>query len=184
MGFVLLGLLSGVVGGNLLSADEAYSAAMFYVVTYVLMALGAFGVVLLLSRTGFEADQLADFRGLNQRSPWYALVMLLLMFSLAGIPPTVGFYAKLAVLQSVIAAGHVWLAVVAVLFSLIGAFYYLRVVKLMYFDDPVDAAPIEARADMRMLLSANGVAVLALGIVPQPLMGLCLAAIQQSYGLR
>lgn len=184
MGFVLLGLLSGVVGGNLLSADEAYSAAMFYVVTYVLMALGAFGVVLLLSRAGFEADALADFKGLNQRSPWYAFVMLVLMFSLAGIPPTVGFYAKLAVLQAVIAAGHVWLAVVAVLFSLVGAFYYLRVVKLMYFDEPLDAAPIEARADMRVLLSANGLAVLALGIVPQPLMGLCLTAIQQSYGLR
>jgi len=184
MGFMLLGLLSGVVSGNLLSAGEAYSAAMFYVITYVLMALGAFGVVLLLSRSGFEADRLQDFKGLNQRSPWYAFVMLLLMFSLAGIPPTVGFYAKLAVLQSVVAAGHIWLAVVAVLFSLIGAFYYLRVVKLMYFDDADDAAPIEAPADMRMLLSANGVAVLALGIVPQPLMGLCLAAIQQSYGLR
>jgi len=184
MGFMLLGLLSGVVGGNLLSADEAYGAAMFYVVTYVLMALGAFGVVLLLSRAGFEADELTDFKGLNQRSPWYAFVMLLLMFSLAGIPPTVGFYAKLAVLQAVIAAGHVWLAVVAVMFSLVGAFYYLRVVKLMYFDDAVDAAPIEARTDMRLLLSANGIAVLALGIAPQPLMGLCLAAIQQSYGLR
>jgi NADH-quinone oxidoreductase subunit N len=183
MGFVLLGLLSGVIGGNLLSADEAYSAAMFYVVTYVLMALGAFGVVLLLSRAGFEADALSDFKGLNRRNPWYAFLMLLVMFSLAGIPPTVGFYAKLAVLQSVVAAGRVWLAVVAVLFSLIGAFYYLRVVKLMYFDDAEDAAPIEARTDMRVLLSANGLAVLLLGIVPQPLMGLCLAAIQQSYGL-
>jgi NADH-quinone oxidoreductase subunit N len=184
MGFMLLGLLSGVVGGNLFSAGDAYSAAMFYVVTYVLMALGAFGVVLLLSRAGFEADNLADFKGLNRRNPWYAFVMLLLMFSLAGIPPTVGFYAKLAVLQAVIAAGHVWLAVLAVMFSLIGAFYYLRVVKLMYFDDADDATPISAAADMRMLLSANGVAVLLLGVAPQPLMGLCLAVIQQSYGLK
>ncbi|MCC6609381.1 MAG: NADH-quinone oxidoreductase subunit NuoN [Burkholderiales bacterium] len=184
MGFVMLGLLSGVIGGNLLSADAAYGAAMFYVVTYALMALGAFGIVLLLSRAGFEADALADFKGLNRRAPWYAFLMLIVMFSLAGIPPTVGFYAKLAVLQSVIAAGRVWLAVVAVLFSLIGAFYYLRVVKLMYFDEAEDTAPIEARADMRVLLSANGLAILLLGIVPQPLMGLCLAAIRQSYGLR
>ncbi len=184
MGFMLLALLSGKVNGNLLSAGDAYGSAMFYVVVYVLMALGAFGVILLLSRAGFEAENLSDFKGLNQRSPWYAFVTLLIMFSLAGIPPTVGFYAKLAVLQSVLAAGHVWLAVVAVLFSLIGAFYYLRVVKLMYFDAPDDLSPIEPAADMRVLLSANGLAILVLGIVPQPLMGLCLHAIQQSYGLR
>jgi len=184
MGFMLLALLSGVVSRNLLSAGGAYGAAMFYVVVYVLMVLGAFGVILALSRVGFEADKLSDFKGLNQRSPWYALVMLIVMFSLAGIPPTVGFYAKLAVLQAVLAAGHVWLAVVAVIFSLIGAFYYLRVVKLMYFDAPEDSAPIEPPTDMRLLLSANGVAVLVLGIVPQPLMGLCLYAIEQSYGLR
>lgn len=184
MGFMLIALLSGVINRNLLSAGDAYGSAMFYVVVYVLMALGAFGVILLLSRAGFEADNLADFKGLNQRSPWYAFVTLLIMFSLAGIPPTVGFYAKLAVLQVVLAAGHVWLAVVAVLFSLVGAFYYLRVVKLMYFDAPEDASPIEPAADMHVLLSANGLAILMLGIVPQPLMALCLYAIEQSYGLR
>ena len=184
MGFMLLALLSGVINRNLLSAGAAYSAAMFYVVVYVLTVLGAFGVVLLLSRAGFEADNLSDFKGLNQRSPWYALLMLMFMFSLAGIPPTVGFYAKLAVLQAVITAGHIWLAVVAVIFSLIGAFYYLRVVKLMYFDMPDDASPIEPAVDMQVLLSANGVAILALGIIPQPLMALCLYAVEQSYGLR
>jgi NADH-quinone oxidoreductase subunit N len=184
MGFMLLALLSGVINRNLLSAGEAYGSAMFYVVVYVLMVLGAFGVILLLSRAGFEADQLSDFKGLNQRSPWYAFLTLLVMFSLAGIPPTVGFYAKLAVLQAVLAAGHVWLAVVAVLFSLIGAFYYLRVVKLMYFDPPEDSSPIESGVDMRVLLSANGLAILVLGIAPQPLMALCLHAIEQSYGLR
>jgi NADH-quinone oxidoreductase subunit N len=178
MGFMLLGLLSGVVGGNLNSAADAYSASMFYVVTYVLMSLGAFGMVLLLSRAGFEADALEDFRGLNQRSPWYAFMMLVLMFSLAGIPPTVGFYAKLAVIQATVNAGLIWLAVVSVLFSLVGAFYYLRVVKLMYFDDPTDRAPLAAGRDMRVLMSANGLAVLVLGIMPGPLMQLCLDAIR------
>ncbi len=178
MGFMLLGLLSGVVGGNLNSAADAYSAAMFYVVTYVLMSLGAFGMVLLLSRAGFEADALDDFRGLNQRSPWYAFMMLVLMFSLAGIPPTVGFYAKLAVIQATVNAGLVWLAVVSVLFSLVGAFYYLRVVKLMYFDDATDHAPLAAGRDMRVLMTANGLAVLLLGIMPGPLMQLCLDAIR------
>src|SRR6185369_3352219 len=128
MGFLLLGVLAGDLIG--------YSAGMFYVVVYVLMNLGSFGMILLLARTGFEAENLEDFRGLNQRSPWYAFIMLLLMFSMTGVPPTVGFYAKLAVLQAVVNAGYVWLAVVAVLFSLIGAFYYLRLVKLMYFDAP------------------------------------------------
>jgi NADH-quinone oxidoreductase subunit N len=178
MGFMLLGLLSGVVNGNWLNAPDAYSAAMFYAVVYVLMSLGAFGMVILLSRAGFEAENLASFRGLNQRSPWFAFVMLLLMFSLAGIPPTAGFYAKFSVLQSTVAAGQVWLAVVAVLFSLVGAFYYLRVVKLMYFDEPHDTAPIEAHLDMSVLLSANGLAVLLLGILPGPLMQLCLYSIK------
>jgi NADH-quinone oxidoreductase subunit N len=183
MGFMLLGLLAGVVGGNLLSAPNAYSAAMFYAIVYMLMSLGAFGMVLALSRAGFEADQIADYRGLNQRAPWLAFLMLLLMFSLAGIPPTVGFYAKLAVLDAVIKAGQVWLAVFAVVMSLIGAFYYLRIVKVMYFDEPQADAPIEAGRDFRLLLSANGLAVLALGIVPGPLMALCLAAIQGIYPL-
>jgi len=178
MGFMLLGLLSGVVGGNWFNAPDAYSAAMFYAIVYVLMSLGAFGMVILLSRAGFEAEHLASFKGLNQRSPWFALMMLLLMFSLAGIPPTAGFYAKLLVLQSVVAAGQVWLAVVAVLFSLVGAFYYLRVVKLMYFDEPQDTAPVRAHLDMSVLLSANGLAVLLLGILPGPLMQLCLYSIK------
>jgi NADH-quinone oxidoreductase subunit N len=177
MGFVLLGLLSGVVG-NVLSAANAYSAALFYVIVYALMSLGAFGMILLLSRAGFEAERLDDFKGLNSRSPWFAFVMMLLMFSLAGIPPTVGFYAKVVVLQPVLEAGQVWLAVVAVLFSLIGAFYYIRIVKLMYFDEPQDAHRIETRADMRVLLSLNGVAMLALGILPQSLMQLCLLSIK------
>jgi NADH-quinone oxidoreductase subunit N len=172
MGYLLLGILTGDLPG--------YGAGMFYVVVYVLMNLGAFGMILLLSRGGFEAENLEDFRGLNQRSPWYAFLMLLLMFSMAGVPPTVGFYAKLAVLQVVISAGFVWLAVVAVLFSLIGAFYYLRLVKLMYFDAPADTAPITPRGDVRLLLSANCLAMLVLGIFPEQLMWLCSYSIQAS----
>lgn len=175
MGFLLLGILAGDLNG--------YGSAMFYVVVYVMMNLGAFGMIMLLSRSGFEADNLDDFRGLNQRSPWYAFVMLLLMFSMAGIPPTVGFYAKLSVLQAVVNADAWWsipLAVVAVLFSLIGAFYYLRLVKLMYFDAPTDTAPIAPHADARVLISLNGAAMLVFGILPGPLMALCLYAIQAS----
>jgi len=183
MGFMLLGLLAGVVGGNRLSAPDAYSAAMFYSIVYVLMSLGAFGMVLAMSRAGFEAEDLEDYKGLNQRDPWYAFLMLLLMFSLAGVPPTVGFYAKLAVLDVVVKTDQIWLAVVAVIFSLIGAFYYLRVVKLMYFDEPTDSSPIEAGADVRWLLSANGLAVLILGVMPGGLMALCLAAMQSIYPL-
>ena len=178
MGFMLLGLLSGVVGGNWLNAADSYSAAMFYVVVYVLMSLGAFGMVLFLSRAGFEAENIDDFRGLNQRSPWYAFIMLLLMFSMAGVPPTAGFYAKLSVIQSTIAADQVWLAVVAVMFSLIGAFYYLRIVKLMYFDDARDTSPLVADWDMRFLLSANGLAILLIGLAPQSLMAMSFLAIK------
>jgi len=178
MGFMLLGLLSGVVNHNWLNAADAYSAAMFYAVVYVLMSLGAFGMVILLSRAGFEAENLSSFKGLNRRSPWFAFIMLLVMFSLAGIPPTAGFYAKLSVLQATIAAGQVWLAVVAVMFSLIGAFYYVRVVKLMYFDEAQDASPVTAHLDMGVLLSANGLAVLLLGILPGPLMQLCFYSIK------
>jgi NADH-quinone oxidoreductase subunit N len=154
---------------------------MFYVIVYTLMSLGGFGMILLLSRAGFEADKLDDFKGLNQRSPWLAFMMLLLMFSMAGIPPTVGFYAKLAVLQAVVQIHYVWLAVVAVMLSLVGAFYYLRIVKLMYFDAPHDHSPIVAAADSRLLMSANGLAVLGLGLLPQGLMGLCMHAIQVSF---
>lgn len=172
MGFMLLGFLSGSLNG--------YSSAMFYVLVYVLMSLGGFGMVMLLSRKGFEAETLDDFKGLNQRSPWYAFMMLLLMFSMAGIPPTVGFYAKLSVLQAALQAGFIWLVVAAVLFSVIGAFYYLRIIKLMYFDAPQDETPIRPEGDMAMLMSTNGLAVLALGILPQPLMALCAYAIQRS----
>ena len=183
MGFMLLGLLAGVVGGNRLSAPDAYSAAMFYAVVYVLTSLGAFGVVVLMSRAGFEAENIVDYRGLNQRAPWYAFMMLLVMFSLAGIPPTVGFYAKLVVLDAVIKAGQVWLAVFAVVMSLIGAFYYLRIVKVMYFEEPQSTAPIAPALDARVALSANGLAVLALGILPGPLLALCLAAVRTIYPL-
>jgi len=150
------------------------------VVVYVLMNLGAFGMIMMLSRAGFEAENLDDFKGLNQRKPWYAFLMMLIMFSMAGVPPTVGFYAKLSVLQAVVNAGYVWLAVVAVMFSLIGAFYYLRIVKLMYFDAPLDQSPVQASGDVRVLLSANGLAILILGIAPQPLMVMCIEAIRAS----
>lgn len=172
MGFLLLGVLSGTLDG--------YAAGMFYVVIYVLMTLGAFGLILMLSRSGFEAESLDDYKGLNQRSPWHAFLLLLLMFSMAGIPPTAGFFAKLAVLQAVVEIGLWWLAVIAVIFSLIGAFYYLRVVKLMYFDAPSETAPLTASGDVRFLLSANGLAVLALGIAPQPLLILCIEAVRAS----
>src|SRR6266567_3235268 len=173
MGFMLMGFLAANING--------YSAAMFYIVTYVMSSLAGFGMVLLLSRAGFEAENLDDFKGLNQRSPWYAFLMLLTMFSLAGVPPTVGFYAKFAVIEAAVDVGLVWLAVVAVLASLVGAYYYLRIVKLMYFDDPTDSAPIEARLDTRVLLSTNGLALLALGIFPQQLMGMCVVALTLSY---
>lgn len=172
MGFLLLGVLSGTIDG--------YGASMFYVVVYVLMTLGSFGIIMLLSRDGFEAENLDDYKGLNQRSPWYAFLLLLLMFSMAGIPPTVGFYAKLSVLQAVVQIGWWWVAVIAVVFSLIGAFYYLRIVKLMYFDAPLDPAPVTASGDVRALLSVNGLAMLVLGIAPQPLMVLCIEAVRAS----
>lgn len=172
MGYVLMGFLA---------ADSAgYAAAMFYMTSYVLTTLASWGVILLLSRKGFEADRIDDLKGLNTRSPWWAFVMLLAMFSLAGVPPTVGFYAKLLVLQSAIKADFVWLAVVGVIAALVGAFYYLRIVKLMYFDEPVDRAPIEVRGDTRVLLSVNGLALLAFGILPQGLMGLCAIALVNS----
>ena len=177
MGFMLLGMMSGVVDGNLFSAVNAYSSSMFYAVTYVLTTLGTFGVIILLSRSGFEADTIEDFKGLNQRSPWFAAVMMILMFSLAGVPPLVGFYAKLSVLQAVLGTGQIWLAVLAVLFSLIGAFYYIRVVKVMYFDDAADDSKIVATPDMRLVLSLNGIAALALGLWPGHLMDACTNAI-------
>ena len=185
MGFVLLGLMSGFVNGNTLSAGNAYSSAMFYVVTYVLTTLASFGIILLLAREGFESEEISDFAGLNQRSPLYAAVMAVCMFSLAGIPPMVGFYAKLSVLQALIASGqavHIGLAVFAVMMSLIGAFYYLRVVKVMYFDDPITATTVSAPNDVRIVLSINGALILILGIVPGALMTLCADAVIKMLG--
>ena len=172
MGFLLLGFISADSNG--------YSSALFYVIAYVLMTLGTFAMVMLLCRSGFEAENINDFKGLSKRNSWYAFIALLLMLSLAGIPPMIGFYAKFSVLQAVVNAGYVWLAIVAVLFSLIGAFYYLRIIKLMYFDEPETNEPIMPNSDVKILLSANGFAVLAFGIFPQALMGLSLYAIQNS----
>jgi NADH-quinone oxidoreductase subunit N len=178
MGFMLLGLLSGQIDGNWRSGADAYSAALFYMIVYAIMTVGAFGMLLYLSRAGIECENLEDVRGLNRRNPWYAFLMLLIMFSLAGIPPTAGFYAKLAVFQAAVTAGHLWLAVAAVLLSLVGAFYYLRVVKLMYFDEPRElAAPVPSRPVMGSVLSVNGFALLVFGILPGWLMGPCLAAV-------
>ncbi|SSW63156.1 NADH-quinone oxidoreductase subunit NuoN [Achromobacter agilis] len=184
MGFVLLGLMSGSVAGKPELSSAAYGASLFYMLTYVLTTLASFGIVLLLSRQGFECEHIDDLKGLNRRSPWHAAIVLLLMFSLAGIPPLVGFYAKLAVLQSLISAGHVTLAVIAVLFSLIGAFYYLRVVKVVYFDEPAaDAAPMVATSGQRGVLSINGALILVLGLLPGGLMALCVQAIRSSLSM-
>ncbi|MGB5210187.1 MAG: NADH-quinone oxidoreductase subunit NuoN [Gammaproteobacteria bacterium] len=165
VGFILMGVLTGSTLG--------YRAAMYYTLAYVIMALAAFGMILLLSRRGFEADKLDDFRGLNARSPWFAGVMLVIMFSMAGVPPFLGFWAKLAVLGAAVDVGLTWLAVIGVLFSVIGAFYYLRVVKLMYFDEPADTTALTAGSDLRFALSLNGVLILLLGIWPQGLIAVC-----------
>jgi len=182
MGYMVLGLMSGVVGGQVdaFTAVNAYSSALYYTVAYVLMSLGAFGMVLLLSRAGYEAENLEDFKGLNKRSPWFAAMMLIIMFSMAGIPFFIGFFAKFAVLLAAIKAGYTAVAVIAVMFSLVGAFYYLRVVKLMYFDTPVDSAPITAGFDLRVLLSLNGLAVAAFGLFPDTVMMVCTTALMRS----
>jgi NADH-quinone oxidoreductase subunit N len=170
IGFVLLGILAGTAQG--------YQAAMFYMISYVIVAGGAFGMVLLLARQGFESDKLVDFKGLNARSPWFAGMMAMLMFSLAGVPPFIGFWAKLGVVQAVLGVSYTWLAVVAVLFSVVGAFFYLRIVKLMYFDEPTDDAKIGGSALMRTVLSLNALLAFFLGVVPQSLIALCQRAIQ------
>ncbi|GLR11535.1 NADH-quinone oxidoreductase subunit NuoN [Chitinimonas viridis] len=175
MGFLLLGVLAGTVQG--------YSAAMFYAIVYAITAVAGFGVVLLMSRQGFEAERLADLKGLAKRSPWFAWMMLFVMFSMAGIPVFVGFFAKLAVIQAIVEAQLVWLAVVAVLFSLIGAFYYLRVVKLMFMDEPSDESPIAVKLDMRILLSVNCLAMLVLGLMPNRLLVLCYQSVGHSLGV-
>ena len=165
VGFIFMGFIAGT--------ERGLSAALFYTFTYVLMAAAAFGMIILLSRRGFEAERLEDFKGLNARSPWFALVMLMIMFSMAGVPPFVGFYAKLVVLESVLDAGLVWLAAVAVLFAVIGAYYYLRVVWYMYFADAVDHEPLIVAPDMRIVISANALGLLVLGIFPNGLLALC-----------
>jgi len=180
MGFMLLGLTPTVIGANTLSAANGYSSAMFYIVSYVMTTLGTFGIILLLSRQGFESENIDDLKGLSRRSPWFAAVMAVFMFSLAGVPPTVGFYAKFSVLQAIVSTnvyGYIVLAVAAVVFSLIGAFYYLRVVKVMYFDEPVQSAAIVTSGEVRALLSLNGAAVLIFGLLPGGLMALCANAI-------
>jgi NADH-quinone oxidoreductase subunit N len=172
MGFLVMGILSGTTHG--------YGGAMFYVITYTIMTLGSFGMILLLSRAGFEAEDIDDFRGLNQKSKWYAFVMLVLMFSLTGLPPTAGFFAKLFVLEAALEAGYTWLVVLAVLFSVVGAFYYLRIVKLMYMDAPAGELTLSQRPETRWLLSATAILMLAFGILPSPLYDLCARAITAS----
>lgn len=172
VGFLLLGIIS--------ARPDGYSASMFYVLVYALMSVGSFGMIILLSRSGFEADTLDDFKGLNERSKWYAFMMLLLMFSMAGVPPTVGFFAKLWVLEAVLNADTdmTWLAITAVLFSVVGAFYYIRLVKIMYFDKPEDDSAITPDVDMKVVISANGILMLALGVYPGALMSICQSVIQ------
>ncbi|NBD21305.1 NADH-quinone oxidoreductase subunit NuoN [Aquabacterium fontiphilum] len=183
LGFMLLGFVPTVVAGNTVSAGNGYGSALFYVVTYVLTTLGTFGLIMLLSRPGFESEQVNDLAGLHKRSPAMAAAMAVFMFSLAGIPPTVGFYAKLAVLQSLVTTNSPFLlqiAIAAVLLSLIGAYYYLRIVKVMYFDEPTDTHPVVQSGGARALLSVNALAVLVLGVLPGGLMTLCADVIQRA----
>jgi len=180
MGFMLLAFVSGVVDNSTVGAVDAYAAALFYVLTYVITTLGSFGVLMVASSRGFECETLDDLKGLSQRHPWLAAIFLVLVFSLAGIPPAVGFYAKFSILESVVQAGHVGLAIYAVLTSLIGAFYYLRLVKVMYFDSSKTDAPLDCGVAVRSLIAANGLAVLLLGILPGPLMAACLYTVRMS----
>lgn len=168
VGFIFLGLLAGT--------QQGYASAMFYAMVYAPMAAGTFGILVLISRKGFDAECVDDLKGLNERDPWYAAMMALFMFSLAGVPPTVGFMAKLLVLEAVVRVDLVWLALVAVFFSIIGAFYYLRVIKVMYFDKPVTDAPLAINGGARVAMSINGLAMLVLGLFPAALLGICQAA--------
>ena len=172
IGFLLFGLMSGSLNG--------FASSLFYISAYVLMTLAGFGMILLLSREGFEAENLDDLKGLNQRSPWVAFLMLITMFSMAGVPPTIGFYAKFTVLQAAMQAGYIGAVIFAVLMAAVGAFYYLRIVKLMYFDVSLDNTAISAPSDMKLLLSINAIALLLLGLMPQSLMSICGAAIVTS----
>ena len=167
VGFILMGFVTGTQAG--------YGASMFYAIVYTIMSVGAFGMIVLLSRAGFEAENIEDFKGLNQKSPWFAFVMMAIMFSMAGVPPFLGFWAKIAVLQEAVNSGLLWLAVVGVVTSVIGAFYYLRVVKVVYFDKPTDVTPLQASMDIRLTLSLNGLAILALGLYPTALITLCIS---------
>jgi len=180
MGFVLLGLLAGVVGHDTANAAAAYSAAMYYSITYVMTTVGSFGMIMVLARSGFEAEEIDDFKGLAKRSPAYAALMSVLMFSLAGVPPMMGFAAKFAVLQSVLATGAVWLTVFAVMFSLVGAFYYIRIVKVMWFDEAADNTPLVVHGDKGLVLALNGVAVVVLGMIPGPLLNACMSAMSKT----
>ena len=185
MGFVLIGMLAGVNNGNTLSAANAYSSAMFYMISYVLTTLGVFGVILLLAREGFESEEISDLAGLNQRSPLFAGVMAVCLFSLAGVPPLVGFFAKLSVLQALIASEQIsslCMAVFAVMMSLVGAFYYLRIIKVMYFDPPLTASTVSADNHVKVVLAINGGLVLVLGLLPGGLMSLCAVAVVQALG--
>jgi NADH-quinone oxidoreductase subunit N len=165
VGFIFLGLLAGT--------QDGFAAAMFYAVVYALMAAGAFGVLVMISHQGFEAENLDDLKGLGDRDPWLAAMMTMVMFSMAGVPPLVGFMAKLLVLQAVIDIGMVWLAILAVVFSIVGAFYYLRVVKMIYFDEPISDAPVDGSRDARIAVSINGLSMLVLGMFPAALLSLC-----------
>lgn len=168
MGYMLLGLIA--------ATDNGYGAALFYMLIYALMTLGAFGMICLMSQHGFEAEEIESYRGLNSRNPWLAFMMLLLMFSLAGIPPLVGFMAKVAVLEALIDVHLVWLAAIAILFAVIGVYYYIRVVKVMYFESPVDDVPVEYGRGIQVAMTVNSLAVLALGIFPGALFLLCQGA--------
>jgi len=168
VGFILMGVIAGTQAG--------YGSSMFYAIVYALMSVGGFGMIVLLSRAGFEAENIEDFKGLNHKSPWFAFIMMAMMFSMAGVPPFLGFWAKIAVLQEAVNSGFIWLAIVGVVGSVIGAFYYLRIIKVMYFDKPLDNTPLQASMDIRLTLSLNGMAILALGIYPSALITLCVSS--------
>jgi len=185
MGFILLGLASGSLDGDKQFDTESYGSALFYMLTYVLTTLASFGLIMLMTREGHECEQISDLKGLNRRSPWMAALLLILMCSLAGLPPLVGFDAKLLILQTLLKSDRLWMAVVAVLFSLIGAFYYLRVIKVMYFDEPEAAAPTMTTVYWvpRSLIIINGLAVLVIGLMPNGLLVLCLQAMRATLAL-
>jgi NADH-quinone oxidoreductase subunit N len=172
IGYMSLGLLA--------ASPEGYAAALFYIGIYAMMSVGAFAILILLSKAGFEAEHISDLRGLNARSPWLAFMMLLVMFSMAGIPPTVGFFAKLGVLEALINAHMVWLATLALVFAIIGAYYYLNVVKVMYFEEPETIAPIPSAWDIRVAVSINGLGLLLLGLFPSALITVC----RQAFALQ